>query len=209
MSVATPKARSPELDSQPQESYLARLALRFTEWAEKWFPDAYIFAALAAIMVACAALLNGATPTAVAKSFGDGFWSLIPFTMQMTFIVIGGYVVATSPPAMRLIDGLAAIPKSGRGAIVFPAFVSLLPSLIGWGFCAIFSGLLVRPLARHPELRMDCRTSKPLKIAQKPQLMREVSRLTKAVNTIAPLPDLGIAASPSMSRIAGGDVATT
>ncbi len=159
MSVATPQARSSELDSQPQESYLARLALRFTEWAEKWFPDAYIFAALAAIMVACAALLNGATPTAVAKSFGDGFWSLIPFTMQMTFIVIGGYVVATSPPAMRLIDGLAAIPKSGRGAIVFTAFVSLLTSLISWGFCAIFSGLLVRSLARRPELRMDYRAA--------------------------------------------------
>src|SRR5258708_20186332 len=135
MSVATPQARSSELDSQPQESYLARLALRFTEWAEKWFPDAYIFAALAAIMVACAALLNGATPTAVAKSFGDGFWSLIPFTMQMTFIVIGGYVVATAPPAMRLIDGLSAIPKPARGALPLPPFASLLHSLIPLRLC--------------------------------------------------------------------------
>src|SRR5258707_2171670 len=126
MSVATPKARSPELDSQPQESYLARLALRFTEWAEKWFPDAYIFAALAAIIVACAALLNGAAPTAVAKSFGDGFWSLIPFTMQMAVIVIGGYVVSTSPPAMRLVDGLSAFPRTGEGPGVFSALVSLV-----------------------------------------------------------------------------------
>ncbi len=157
--IATPQTLSPGFGAQPQESYLARLALRFTDWAEKWFPDAYIFAAIAVIVVACAALINGATPTAVAKSFGDGFWSLIPFTMQMAFIVIGGYVVATSPPAMRLIDGLAAIPKSGRGAIVFTAFVSLLTSLISWGFCAIFSGLLVRSLARRPELRMDYRAA--------------------------------------------------
>jgi len=159
MSVATPQALSSGLDAQPRESYLARLALHFTEWAEKWFPDAYIFAAIAAIIVACAALLNGAPPIAVAKSFGDGFWSLIPFTMQMAFIVIGGYVVATSPPAMRLIDGLAAIPRSGKGAIVFTAFVSLLTSLISWGFCAIFSGLLVRSLARRSNLHMDYRAA--------------------------------------------------
>jgi short-chain fatty acids transporter len=157
--IISSQALSSGFDAQPEESYLARLALRFTEWAEKWFPDAYIFAAIATIIVACAALLNGATPTSVAKSFGDGFWSLIPFTMQMAFIVIGGYVVATSPPAMRLIDGLAAIPKSGRGAIVFTAFVSLLTSLISWGFCAIFSGLLVRSLARRPQLRMDYRAA--------------------------------------------------
>jgi short-chain fatty acids transporter len=100
--IASPQALPSGFSAQPEESYLARLALRFTEWAEKWFPDAYIFAAIAVIIVACAALLNGATPTAVAKSFGDGFWSLIPFTMQMAFIVIGGYVVATSPPAMGL-----------------------------------------------------------------------------------------------------------
>jgi short-chain fatty acids transporter len=44
----------------------------------------------------------------VAKSFGEGFWSLITFTMQMAMVVISGYVVATSPPAAKLIDGLAA-----------------------------------------------------------------------------------------------------
>jgi short-chain fatty acids transporter len=154
-SIETGIARAPG----QEEGYLARVALRFTDWAEKWFPDAYIFAAIAAIIVACAALLNGAAPTAVAKSFGDGFWSLIPFTMQMAFIVIGGYVVATSPPAMRLIDGLAAFPRTGKGAVVFAALVSLVTSLISWGFCAIFSGLLVRSLAKRSDIRMDYRAA--------------------------------------------------
>ena len=35
-------------------------------------------------------------PQATASAFGDGFWSLIPFTMQMAFVVIGGYAVATA-----------------------------------------------------------------------------------------------------------------
>ena len=96
------------------EAALARLGLRFTDWAERWFPDAYVFVALAVAVVAAVAMLNGATPMAVAKSFGDGFWSLITFTMQMAIIVIGGYVVASSPPVAKLIDGLAALPRTRR-----------------------------------------------------------------------------------------------
>ena len=81
------------------EGPLVRLALRFTSWAERWFPDAFVFVAIAVVVVAAGALAIGAPPTAVTKAFGDGFWSLIPFTMQMVFVTIGGYVVATSPPA--------------------------------------------------------------------------------------------------------------
>ena len=69
--------------------------------------------ASAVAVVAVAALVNGATPAAVAASFGDGFWSLITFTMQMVMVVISGYVVATSPPAAKLIDALAGVPRSG------------------------------------------------------------------------------------------------
>ena len=80
---------------------LVRIALGFTGWAERWFPDAFVFVAIAVVVVALGALVNGAPVGAVTKAFGDGFWSLIPFTMQMAFVTIGGYVVATSPPAQR------------------------------------------------------------------------------------------------------------
>src|SRR5262245_26238118 len=149
--------RTPADDSG--ESVFARLGLRFTNWAEHWFPDAYVFVALAVAVVAAAALINGASPVAVVTSFGDGFWSLITFTMQMAMVVISGYVVAVSPPAAKLIDGLAAIPRSGRGAVAFVAAVSMLTSLLNWGLSLVFSGLLVRALARRPNLQMDYRAA--------------------------------------------------
>jgi len=133
--------------------------LGFTSWAARWFPDAYIFAALAVILVSAAALANGATPQAVAKSFGDGFWTLITFTMQMAFVVIGGYVVAMSPPAARLIRGLASLPGSGPRAVAFVAAISMLSSLLNWGSSLIFSGLLVRELARRSDLGIDYRAA--------------------------------------------------
>ena len=141
------------------EGVLARLGLRFTNWAERWFPDAYVFVALAVAVVAAAALLNGASPVAVATSFGDGFWSLITFTMQMAMVVISGYVVASSPPAAKLIDGLAALPRSGHAAVAFVAAISMLTSLLNWGMSLVFSGLLVRALARRTDLHMDYRAA--------------------------------------------------
>src|SRR5258706_6134022 len=100
-----------------QEGVLVRTAIGFTAWAERWFPDAFIFVAIAVVVVALAALGNGAAPLAVSRAFGDGFWSLITFTMQMAFVAIGGYVVATSAPAGWLIRRLAGIPTNGPGAI--------------------------------------------------------------------------------------------
>ncbi len=138
---------------------LVRIALRFTTWAERWFPDAFIFVAIAVVVVAVGALANGASVAGVTKAFGDGFWSLIPFTMQMAFVTIGGYVVATSPPAQRLIDRLALIPRTGRGAVGFIAAVSMLSSLLSWGLSLIFGGLLARAIARRTDLRMDYRAA--------------------------------------------------
>ena len=142
-----------------QDGWMARAALRSAAWAEKWFPDAYVFAVLGVVIVALAAMGFGSTPQATASAFGDGFWSLIPFTMQMAFVVIGGYAVATAPVVARFIDFLARVPRTGRGAVVYVGLVSMLASLLSWGFSLVFGGLLVRALARRTELRMDYRAA--------------------------------------------------
>lgn len=141
------------------EGLMARAALRSAAWSERWFPDAWVFAALGVIIVAAAALAFGATPTVTVSAFGDGFWGLIPFTMQMTFVVIGGYVVATAPVVARFIEWLARAPKTGRGAICYVALISMLASLLSWGFSLVFGGLLVRALSRRADLRMDYRAA--------------------------------------------------
>jgi short-chain fatty acids transporter len=146
-------------DKAPQEGLLVRIAIGFTAWAERWFPDAFIFVAIAVVIVALAAIGNGASPFAVSQAFGNGFWSLITFTMQMAFVAIGGYVVATSAPAARLIRRLAEWPKTGVSAIGMVAAVSTTASLLNWGLSLIFSGLLVLALARRRELRMDYRAA--------------------------------------------------
>jgi len=132
-----------------EEGLLEKFGLWLAEWSEKWFPDALVFALVGIVVVFCFGLFIGERPMKLAIEGGKSFWVLVPFTMQMAMIIIGGYVVASSPPVYRLIQALATIPKTGRGAIGCVAVFSMLSSLISWGFSLIFSGLLVRELSRR------------------------------------------------------------
>ncbi|MDR5837383.1 TIGR00366 family protein [Caballeronia sp. LZ034LL] len=154
--VTRTKALRPEGGSG---NLMERMAANVTRWAEAWFPDAYIFAAVAVIVVAIGALAVGAPAQRVGIAFGDGFWSLIPFTMQMAIVAISGYVVAVSPPASKMIAALARLPKTARGAVMFVAFISIATSLFNWAISLVFSGLLVRALARRTDMRMDYRAA--------------------------------------------------
>ena len=61
---------------------MARIALAFTAWTERWIPDAFIFALLATVVVVLAGLLwTPATLPQIIDAWGNGFWDLIPFTL--------------------------------------------------------------------------------------------------------------------------------
>ncbi|TDR93275.1 short-chain fatty acids transporter [Enterovirga rhinocerotis] len=141
------------------ETWMTRFSQRMVVFAERWFPDAYVFVLLAVIVVAGGAIAHGSSALAVSQAFGDGFWNLIPFTMQMALVAIGGYVVAMSPPVAAALKWLARIPTSGRGAVVFIGVLSILLSLVNWGVSLIFSGLLVREIARRRDIRLDYRAA--------------------------------------------------
>jgi short-chain fatty acids transporter len=143
------------------EGALARLALRFTAFTEKWLPDAFGFVLVGTFVVLLFGLVTGEPllkrpdDPAATKGFGlvdawgVGFWSLITFTLQMAMIIIGGYAVATSGPIARLITRLARIPKSPRSAVAFVAGVAMLASYLNWAFSLIFAAILAREVARN------------------------------------------------------------
>ncbi len=137
------------IKTAPKEVGLARFGLALAEWTEKWFPDALIFALLGIIVVFIVGLLLGERPAKLAIEGGRAFWVLIPFTMQMAMIIIGGYVVAATPAVYGVIQRLAEVPKTAKGAIAYVAVFSMVSSLISWGFSLIFSGLLVRELVQR------------------------------------------------------------
>jgi len=129
---------------------VSRAALALTAWSERWVPDAFIFALLATLIVVAAGTL--ATPSTlpqVIDAWGGGFWELIPFTLQMALVIITGHVLATSPPAGRLIRAVAGWPQSPRAAVAVVTFFALASAWVNWGFSLIFSAVLALEVARR------------------------------------------------------------
>ena len=119
----------PEKRTVTQEQRLVRFGLGLANWSERWFPDPLIFALLGIVVVFCVGLLLHQSPSKLAIQGGKNFWSLVPFTMQMVMIIVGGYVVASTPIVYRAIRALAGIPKTPRasrrhGRIVLHAYVA-------------------------------------------------------------------------------------
>ena len=81
-----------------QTGPVARLALAFTAWTERWVPDAFIFALIATVIVVARRVARQRHPalSQVVDAWGRGFWDLIPFTLQMALVIITGHVLATS-----------------------------------------------------------------------------------------------------------------
>ncbi len=134
---------------EEKPGFLVRSGLALADWSERWFPDPLVFAFLGVVIVFTLGVLAGERPGTLAVQGGKAFWSLVPFTMQMVMIIIGGYVVASAPLARRAIDALARLPRSPRGAVAWVALISMLTSLVSWGLSLVFSGLYVRALARR------------------------------------------------------------
>jgi short-chain fatty acids transporter len=131
---------------------IARLALALTAWSERWIPDAFIFALLATFIVLGGALV--ATPASLAQTvdaWGRGFWELIPFTLQMSLIIITGHVLATSKPMGRVISAIAGWPSTPRAAVALVTFCTLVASWFNWGFSLVFGAVLAKEVARRVE----------------------------------------------------------
>ncbi|NMM22561.1 MAG: short-chain fatty acid transporter [Phycicoccus sp.] len=160
MSASQP-TDTPRLDVPEDETRIARIALRFTAFSEKWLPDAFGFVLVGTVIVLLLGLATGEPllkaaldpekPKAMGliDAWGAGFWSLITFTLQMSMIIIGGYAVASSAPVARFIAWLALIPKTPRTAVAFVAAVSMTASYFNWAFSLVFAAILAREVARN------------------------------------------------------------
>lgn len=144
----SPSARAPG----DRPGLVARAALGLTAWTERWIPDAFIFALIATVLVFVAALIwTPSSPLQVVDAWGNGFWDLIPFTLQMSLVIITGHVLATSAPMGKAIRAIAGWARTPRGAVTLVTFFALATSWFNWGFSLVFSAVLAREVARRVE----------------------------------------------------------
>ncbi|MBS1150967.1 MAG: atoE [Myxococcaceae bacterium] len=133
---------------------LSRIAEALGRWTSRWVPSAFSIAVLLTLLTAVVALVwAGASPAAALKAWGGGFWELLSFSMQMALVMFTGYLLALTGPVKRLIEKVASLPKSPRGAVVLVALCSMAMAYFNWGLSLVGSAMLVRFVVRkRPEV---------------------------------------------------------
>jgi short-chain fatty acids transporter len=135
---------------------LSRVATRLTVLSQRWIPSAFAIAVLLTFVIFAVAVAAGAPPQRVVIEWGNGFWTLLPFAMQMALVILTGYLVSTAPAVERLFTRLATLPRSPRAAVVMMALVSMGLAWFHWGLSIVGCAMFVRHVARA-QPRVDYR----------------------------------------------------
>jgi len=117
-------------------------------------PNAFVIACLLTLITfAMVLLVSHKSPADALGYWSGGFWELLEFTMQMALIVLTGYMVAVSPAASRLLELIAGLATSNRGAVALMGVVSMTASWLHWGLGLIAGPIFLQFLIRkHPQV---------------------------------------------------------
>ncbi|MBM7704716.1 short-chain fatty acid transporter [Metabacillus iocasae] len=116
---------------------------------QRYLPDPFLFVILLTLTVfGFALVLTDSTPMNIVQYWGEGFWGLLAFSMQMVLVLVTGHVLASSPFFKSILGKLASLPSAPGQAILLVTVVSLLASFINWGFGLVIGALFAKELAR-------------------------------------------------------------
>ncbi|GAA1125899.1 short-chain fatty acid transporter [Citricoccus alkalitolerans] len=140
-----------ERPQRPQKgNVLDRTAGFFTNLMDKYLPDPLVIAImLTGLTMILAILAQGSSPLEVVEYWGGGFWDLLAFTMQMTVVLLAGYILAKTPLVDRLLDALTIRISSPQVAIVVATLVGGIGSWLNWGFGLVMGGIIAQKLAMN------------------------------------------------------------
>lgn len=123
---------------------------------DRYLPDPFVFVVVLTLVAGLAAMgIQGSSPLEVVSVWGDGFWSLLSFSMQMLLVLVTGYMMASTPLVKKGLQALAGLASSPGSAILLVSVVSLAASWINWGFGLVVGALFAKELAR--QIKVDYR----------------------------------------------------
>ena len=128
---------------------LTKITDFFTEIMRRFLPDPFVFAIILTLLAMIMAFfIEGQAPLNILQNWGDGFWSLLAFTAQMTVILAMGYVLATAPIIDRFLDKVVGTVKTPRQAIIMATLVGGIGCYLNWGFGLVIGTIMARKLAK-------------------------------------------------------------
>ncbi|TDQ56523.1 short-chain fatty acids transporter [Mesocricetibacter intestinalis] len=129
---------------------ISRVSRFMTALVSKYMPDPLVLAVLLSMLIFFTAW--GTTehgPVALINMWGDGFWNLLSFSMQMAMVVVTGNALASAPQIRGFLHTSAAIAKTPVQGVMLVTFMSSLACAVNWGFGLVVGAMFAKEVARR------------------------------------------------------------
>ncbi|RNB83091.1 TIGR00366 family protein [Brevibacillus nitrificans] len=122
----------------------------FSTLVQKFLPDPFVFALiLTIILFVCGLVFTDHGPIQMVQFWGNGFWNLLAFAMQMALVLVTGHALASSPLVSRSLTRLASIAKTPVQGVILVTLGSAIACLLNWGFGLIVGALFAKEVAKR------------------------------------------------------------
>ena len=128
---------------------IERIGQRIADVVERWMPSPFLFAViLSYIVFVVGIVVEGVGPGQMVLFWFDGFWLFLAFAMQMTIIIMTGFVIAYHPRVNDALRRLTQVPNDGKQAAVVVGLVSMVLAWIHWGLGLIVGAIFAREMGK-------------------------------------------------------------
>lgn len=122
----------------------------FDRMVQRYLPDAFLFAIILTFVVFILGIIfTDSGPVQMVEHWGTGFWDLLAFAMQMSLVVVTGYILASTPIVKKLLTKLSSLAKTPPQAVFLVTFVAIIACLINYGFGLVVGALFAIHVARR------------------------------------------------------------
>jgi len=126
----------------------------------RFVPDAITASVILLLLLGGLALAMGNSPGKTLDAYYQGLWMLLPFTMQMTLIIVLSSVLGATPFFKTAITRLSRVPNTLFQAVALSVLVTAVAAYLYWGLGIAMTPLVAVHFAREAErkgIKLDFR----------------------------------------------------
>ena len=124
---------------------------RFAKVMGRFVPDAITACVLLMALLFASAMALGNPFSKTMEAYYQGLWMLLPFTMQMTLIIVLSSVLGSTPLFRQTIVTLSRWPKTANQVVVIAVLLTAGASYFYWGLGIALGPIVAVYFAREAE----------------------------------------------------------
>jgi short-chain fatty acids transporter len=147
--IVEPPAAEEDKPIAPRNDWLTR----YSRGMARLVPDAISTAAVMVVILFVLVLALGNSVTTTLDAWYRGLWMLLPFTMQMTLVLLLGCVLAATPLFRKLVVFVSQLPRTSTQVIIASVACVAAVSYLNWGLALALGPIIAVHFAGAAERR--------------------------------------------------------